>query len=107
MRPSRLILSAVAVTALLGLRPAVALTVTGQTGINAGNASQFSDPDDQAAHIANGGGPSMSATWADRTITSRAAATTSTIPAAPRWSNSWYAPGLIIGDHWHYPPTAP
>ncbi len=107
MRPSRLVLSAVAVAALLGLRPAAALTVSGQTGINAGNASQFSDPDEQAARIANGGGPSMSATWADRAITASPVTTTSTLPAAPRWSKSWYAPGLILGDRWHYPSTAP
>jgi hypothetical protein len=107
MRSSRVALSAIAVVALLGLHPAVALTLTNPGGINAGNASQFSDPDNQAAHIANGDGPSMSATWADRPIAAGAAPTTGAIPSAPRWSNSWYAPGLIIGDRWHYPPSAP
>ena len=107
MRPSRIVLSAIAVAALLGLRPAAALTVTGQGGINAGNASQFSDPDDRAAHIANGGGPSMSATWADRTIAADPAPTTGPASAAARLSNDWYRPGLIIGDRWHYPPSHP
>jgi hypothetical protein len=107
MRPSRLVLSALAVAALLGMRPAAALTLTTQGGINAGNASQFSDPDVQAARIANGGGPSMSATWADRMIVADPAGTTDAVPAAPHGLNGVRGPGLIIGDRWHYPPSQP
>ena len=107
MRPSRLALSAIAVAALLGLRPAAALTLTSPGGINAGNASQLRDPDVQADHLAAGGGPSMSATWADRTIAADPAPTADAFRAAPRLSGGWPTTGLIIGDRWHYPPIQP
>jgi hypothetical protein len=104
MRFPRAALTALAVLLPLGLHPASALTLTGTGGVNAGNAAQFRDPDEQAAHIANGGGPSSSATWADRTIQSETSSAVAPIPLRP---NPWPAPGLIIGDHWQYPPTKP
>jgi hypothetical protein len=104
MLQSRLLLSAIAITALVGIAPAGAFTVQGPSGVNAGSAAQFVDPDKQVEHIANGDAPELGASWADREIIpSNRDAATSAAPPAPQWAKDWHAPSLIIGDRWTYP----
>jgi hypothetical protein len=91
--------------ALLGASPAHAFQVSGQSGINASGGAQFKDPDEQAAHIANGGGAELSSSWADRPIAASGPVSGSSARTGLQWSNQWYAPSLIIGDRWNYPPA--
>ena len=108
MKRTAVALSVVAASLLLALPSAHAFQVSGQSGTNAGSGAQLRDPDEQAEHIANGSGPELSSSWTDRPIVSSGPAGSSAPPAtAQRWSNQWYAPGLIIGDRWNYPPSKP
>ena len=107
MNRTAVALSVLAASLLLALPSAHAFQVSGQSGTNADSGAQLRDPDEQAEHLANGSGPELSSSWADRPIVSSGPAGGSAPSAAQRWSNQWYAPGLIIGDRWSYPPSKP
>jgi hypothetical protein len=105
MVPLRLLLPTMTIAALVGIGPAGAFTVQSQSGVDAGNAARFVDPDKQVEHIAGGDQPELSASWADRDIVPSSSGPAA--PAAPppgQWTKSWHAPSLIIGDRWTYPP---
>jgi hypothetical protein len=109
MRRSGFVLSVLTAAGLLGGQPAHAFSVSGSAGLNASNAAQLRDPDEQVEHIANGSGPEVSSTWTDRSITSSGAlsAGSAVAPGPDRWSRSWYGPSLVIAGRWTYPPSRP
>jgi hypothetical protein len=109
MRLSRLILPALAIAALVGVQPAGAFSITDGGSLNSGAAAHLTDPDDQAAHIANGG-QALGESGDDRALPSSgssAGPASSATPGTARWSDSWFAKTDIIGGDWKYPPISP
>jgi hypothetical protein len=100
------LLSAGVLAAAAAIDPAFALTLTDRGGLNISGSTNFADPDELVAHIANIGGGTAMGMSTDRPIRSSPAAASPQAappPAASELKNP-FPPSFFFGGTWQYPP---